>query len=359
MAGRAGLTARAGALLVLGVLAAHLLVVGQVHQALEQPSVLQAMPMVMYTRMLAPAAPPPPPPPPTATVRAARKPVERPRPAVLPASASPAASASASAPAPEAQPQIAPQPPPKVAEASVPAAASASSPASAAESSPATAPPKPDLSTWPADTRLTYRLGGEFRGGPLFGDAQVQWQRNDTKYQVRAEVSVTPWAHLVMTSQGEVTAEGLAPGVYEEESRGRKRRRALVESGQVRLDNGNTVARPPAVQDTASQFVELGHRFASGAITLRSGEPVTVWLARPGGVDLWTYDVSGPVPLATPKLGSIEAYHLKPRPLPNARGNLYAEMWFAPSLQHLPVRIKLLMGEADYLDLVIEAIEQR
>jgi hypothetical protein len=86
---------------------------------------------------------------------------------------------------------------------------------------------------------------------------------------------------------------------------------------------------------------------------------VDVWLARPGGVDLWTYDVVGIEPLALDKLGTVAAYHLKPRTIANARGNITAEIWYAPSLQYLPVRIRINTGEADYLDLAVQAIEQR
>jgi hypothetical protein len=81
--------------------------------------------------------------------------------------------------------------------------------------------------------------------------------------------------------------------------------------------------------------------------------------ARPGGVDQWTYDVVQREMLELPRLGRIEAFHLKPRPLANARGNIYAEIWFAPSLQYLPVKIKVLMGSEAYLDLLVDHIEQR
>ena len=55
----------------------------------------------------------------------------------------------------------------------------------------------------------------------------------------------------------------------------------------------------------------------------------------------------------------MEAFHLKPRPIPNPRGNITAEMWFAPALQYLPVRIMVLMGEEATIDLLVEQIEQR
>ena len=58
-------------------------------------------------------------------------------------------------------------------------------------------------------------------------------------------------------------------------------------------------------------------------------------------------------------LGSFEAFHLKPRPIANPRGNITVEMWFAPSLQYLPVRIRVNMGEGTYLELTVVKIEQR
>ena len=34
-------------------------------------------------------------------------------------------------------------------------------------------------------------------------------------------------------------------------------------------------------------------------------------------------------------------------------------MWFAPSLQYLPVRIRVNMGDEAYVDLMVDKIEQR
>ena len=117
--------------------------------------------------------------------------------------------------------------------------------------------------------------------------------------------------------------------------------------------------RPPGVQDTASQFVELSHRFASGKDVLEVGRNVSFWMARPGAVDLWTYDIVGKEMLQSADLGSFEAFHLKPRPIANPRGNITAEMWFAPSLQYLPVRIRVSMGSEAHVDLLVDKIEQR
>ncbi|MDB5912167.1 MAG: hypothetical protein JWP22_842, partial [Ramlibacter sp.] len=231
-----------------------------------------------------------------------------------------------------------------------PAAPAASAAASAAAGDPAA------LDRWPSDSRLSYRLSGHWRG-PISGDARVQWQREGDKYQVRLDVDLGIVGQA-LTSQGQVTPNGLVPRIYEETRPG-KRRTATMGDETVQLENGTSVPRPPGVQDTASQFVELSQRFATGKEVLAVGRSVTVWLARPGGIDLWTYDIVEKEMLKTPRLGEVEAFHLKPRPLANARGNITAEMWFAPSLQYLPVKIKVLFGTDAHLDLLVDRIEQK
>lgn len=239
-----------------------------------------------------------------------------------------------------------------------PTAASAPEIASAA-SAPASAASSADpafVETWPGDTRLRYRLSGHYRG-ELHGDAQVLWQREGTRYQVVVQMDVGLLLSSRFTSQGAITAQGLHPEVYEEQVR--KRRRGVRIGEDVRLNNGERVARPDAVQDAASQFVELGHRFATGQTPLQPGGQINFWLARPGGVDEWTYDVVGEETLYLPRHGPIQAVHLKPRPLAKPRGSIVAEIWFAPSLQYLPVRIRITQGADTFVDLLVDSIEQR
>lgn len=261
---------------------------------------------------------------------------------------------------------VAPEPPAPVEVAAAPIPAQATEPALSATlpapvpavaAASAVQPPPDALAGWPTDTRLSYQLSGWFRG-ELYGDARVQWQRDASRYQVRIDIDVGPFVSLRMTSQGTVTPQGLRPGAYEEVRRNKVRGLRLSES-ELLMDGGGTLPRPAGVQDTASQFVELAHRFGSGKQALVVGSTVSFWMARPGGVDFWTYDIAERVTLKTPGFGPVEAFHLKPRPLANPRGNITAEMWFAPSLQYLPVRIRINQGQDIWLDLLVEKIEQR
>ena len=367
MAGRARLSAGAGwrlAALLATVLLVHALALTWLSRQLEQTPLLRPLATPMFTRLLRPEAP-------AAVPAPSRKPAAaRPkRPAVTAitrsADASPAAPA-ASAPEPPPQPVAQTPQEPAGAPESATAAAAPSAPEHAAAAAPAPEPAQPasaasagTLDSWPADTRLNYRLGGQYRGTAEFhGNARVQWQREGDRYQTRVDLVLTGLTSFVMTSQGEVTPQGLLPRVYEE-LRTSGPRGARLGDDTIALANGRTVPRPGGVQDSASQFVELSHRFASGKDLLEIGRSVSFWMARPGAVDLWTYDIVDKEMLHSAELGSFEAFHLKPRPIANPRGNITAEMWFAPSLQYLPVRIRVNMGDATFVDLMVVKIEQR
>lgn len=320
-----------------------------------EPPVLKPLAAPMFTRQVAQAAP---------RVRAPAEHAPVPRKAPPRRAVSPPEPA-ASLPEEPARAQAIDTPPqPTVAAASAPAALAETTPsfgtptAAASVSEGSATVTASHLDSWPADTRLTYRLGGYYRG-PLTGDARVQWQREGERYQVRVEIDIGWLASVSMTSQGDVLPAGLFPRAYMEQLPRDRVRQATLGDANIGLMNGRMHTRPPGVQDTASQFVELTHQFATGRAQLVKGGTVSFWMARPGQVDLWTYDIVEEVTLHTPRLGAVQAFHLKPRPLVNPRGNITAEMWFAPSLQYLPVRIRVNMGDDVNIDLMVDRIEQR
>lgn len=299
----------------------------------------------------------PPPEPPASAASAA----ETQSAAAAAASASAAAAAAAAAAAESAS---ASAPLPQAAEAASAALASAADAASGAPA--AGAPASAALAfakDWPPDTQLRYALGGNFRG-ELHGDARVLWQHEGARYQASVQLDVGLLLSMNLTSQGRITPQGLAPAVYEEQVR--QRRRSLrLEDEDIRLNSGERVPRPAGVQDAASQFVELSHQLATGRVRAEPGARIQLWLARPGGVDEWAYDVVGEETLQLPQLGAVRAIHLKPRPLAKAGDaaqpgkGIVAEIWFAPTLQYLPVRILLTQGEGTFVDLLVKTIEQK
>jgi hypothetical protein len=164
-----------------------------------------------------------------------------------------------------------------------------------------------------------------------------------------------------MTSDGDLTEDGLSPRRYDEETRAllrQVRRRTIVfDADRVLLPNGKIHERMPHMQDAASQFVQLSWLFTTRPELLQTGRTIEVPLALPTNVDRWAYDVLGKETLQTP-VGAVEAYHMKPRRELRPGGDLVAEVWFAPSLRYLPVRLLIRQDGENYVDLLLDQLPQ-
>lgn len=251
---------------------------------------------------------------------------------------------------------------------------------------------QPPPFAWPASTRLSYRLSGQYRG-EVHGQAQVAWVLAAPRYQVHLDVSVgLPMAPLFsrrMTSDGRLTAAGLRPERYDELSkmafRDVRALRLTLDDEGVLLADGRRWTRPSgaawlaaiytapapagvngitpdaapgdtaatAIQDSASQFVQLSYLFTVNPALLTPGQTVGFPLALPRRVEPWVYEVVGTQTQHTP-FGALETYHVRPRPGTPRGQDLLAEAWFAPQLAYLPVRIRIEQDAEVYIDLVLD-----
>ncbi len=295
-------------------------------------------------------------------------PATRRLPARVPAAPASAASAPALDSAPATEPPLAvadllpklgtdpalaptPEPAPALPVAAVPGAAAAPASAAAFE--------------WPPSTRLSYRLTGWYRGA-VEGQARVEWLRSGTHYQVFMDLGIGPsFAPLIsrrVSSDGEITPEGLSPRRYDEETkavlRDTRRLTIFLDPDRIRLPNGRELPRPPGVQDSASQFVHLTWLFTTQPQRLVPGQSIELPLALARQVEPWTYDVVGTETLAT-TAGAVDTVHVKPRREPRPGGDLTVEMWVAPSLQYLPVRILIRQDAETFIDLLIDRLPEQ
>ncbi len=289
----------------------------------------------------------PPPRPRVASPRAAKR--------VEPAASEPAVEekaperVAAAAPASEPSAPVAPvpvDPAPVVADAAPPASASGA--ASAVEGF-----------VWPKATRVSYLLTGNWRG-ELNGRAEVEWIKIDDRYQVNVEMSAGPeFAPLLarrMTSEGRIVDGGLSPDRYDEETkvmmRDSRRVSVVFAPDSVTLGNGQQRDRLPGVQDTASQFIQFTWMFGAHPEKLRVGNSFELPLALPRSMNTWTYDVAEEELLNT-AVGPLNTFHLKPRRGTRRPGEWTVDMWFAPELRYLPVRVHIEQDTGTYVDLLI------
>jgi len=337
-------------LLVLAVLAAHLLLgreVQRIHDGWvhEGPPPMPPRMQVEFVHEMAVQPPP--------IAARTMPPARAPKPAAPSAARADAAPGPASTPAEEPVPLTEPE---RVAEAASAPAEAAPQVAEAASAVPADEPG----AEWPLSTRLSYVLTGNFRG-PVHGQAQVEWMRKGRDYQVHLDVGVGPsFAPLItrrMSSQGQLTPDGITPQRYDEETKvifADARRVSIHFLGaEVQLATGARQPVARGAQDAASQFVQLTWLFLTGREPLQAGHVVQFPLVLPYRQYLWPYEVLGEELLDTP-LGTVAAWHLRPQRPPSG-GDLAAEVWLAPSLQYLPVRLIIRQDADNFVDMVLRS----
>jgi hypothetical protein len=266
-----------------------------------------------------------------------------------------AAAPKASEPEPPPEPEPAPSPQaasePEPAASTLAVADASSAPASAASeaaSAPASGPPF----VWPLATRVSYKVTGYFRGD-IHGKARVEWVRRDSDYQVHVETSLGLIGSLNMISAGIITPDGLAPNRFEQVNRllikTSPPRTVVFEDDQVVLDSGERLSRTPGMQDGASQFIQLSYQFTMKPELLSPGKTIYMDLALLKRVERIAYDVVAKQVLHTP-LGDVPTFHVKPRKMSAEGGVLPVEIWFAPGLQYLPVRVLVRVDDKTYMD---------
>ena len=354
------------AALVVVVVLGHAWLTQQLAERMIELDAAAAMPArieVAYVRVLEPEVP------------KAVGPIATPAvPAAARAPRAPRAAKSAAKPASAAEPTVVAEAPvvptDEVASAPVPVVASAgSAPASATDTTvvaavanPASAPasaPAAGGFQWPTATRVSYILNGYWRGD-LNGRAEVEWIRIDERYQVnvdlRAGPEFAPIFSRKMTSEGRIAESGLVPERYDEDTkvmfRERRRLSVLFAPESVTLGNGQQRERLAGVQDTASQFIQFTWMFGTDPERLRVGNSFEFPLALPRSMNRWTYDVAEEETLYT-SFGNLATFHLKPRRAVRRPGEWLVEMWFAPELRFLPVRIHIEQDAGTFVDLMI------
>ena len=349
-----GIPLRALLVIVALVLLAHWLMLG----ALTLPglSVAPPAPRVLNTRTVTldvpkPEAPKPAkpvvPPKPTPPKRVP-KPVAKPPPAVA---------------AQPMEPTVAPQEPVTAAPEAAPApavAASAPAPVAAAEPEaprpPREAPGATAVLGLPGSARLRYEVAGEYKKLTYSAKAQMLWLRDGAGYEFRHEVSAFILGTRSQTSSGQITPEGLAPTRYAESLRSEVAAHFERDKGRV-VFSANTPEAPllAGAQDRLSLIMQLAAMFAGEPEKYPPATTITLPIVGPRDAELWLFTVEGEETVQL-RDGPVQAVRVSRNP--RKEFDTRIEVWFAPIMSYLPVRVKVTQSTGDFVDEKLLEIEK-
>ncbi len=337
--------ARAGLLaLVVAVLLAHGLLVESIADAWWTSSAPKTAPPPIPSQVRLIPQPPPPLPAPKASAPAPT-PVAITPPAPRPARPAPprqealddtAADAAANAPPAEpiAQPLAAPDP----------------APAAAVPPPEADPPPAPQVNlppvTLPPDVDLQYEVQGQASGLRYRASGELRWRVMGETYELSMRLSAFLIGSRSQTSVGQVGATGLLPDRFSDRTRS-ERAAHFDRSGQrIRFSNNAPDAElQPGAQDRLSVFLQLAGLLQAGAVA--GGGAIELPVAGVGGSETWRFQVGELEPLELPA-GSLLARRLVREPVDVRDSRV--EVWLAPELGHLPVRLRITQSQGDVAD---------
>jgi len=209
--------------------------------------------------------------------------------------------------------------------------------------------------TIPASVRLKYEVkGNRF---PYSLDAEMVWQQDGKSYDARLVFSAGFFPVLVQTSRGQITPEGLAPLRYSEKKRSEVAAHFVREQGKVTF-SANTPDLPllAGAQDRLSILVQLAAMITGDPGRFPAATTIALQTVGPRDADSWLFTVED---VETLPLPGGEQATLKLMRNPRREFDQKVEVWLAPALGYLPVRIKITESNGDFLDQQWLASEHR
>jgi len=205
----------------------------------------------------------------------------------------------------------------------------------------------------PPPTRLSFDVSGQAKKFSYSARAELLWQHDGSRYEARQEISAFLVGTRAQRSVGTITAEGLQPERFSDRSRSEQAAHFDAAKGRVTFSaNTPDAAVGPGAQDRLSVFLQLGALLAADPGRFVPGTQVTLTTVSARSADRWTFNIEGPDTLDLP---SGPTATLKLQRLPRKDYDQKAELWLAPSLGYLPVRIRITQANGDFADLLLRA----
>jgi hypothetical protein len=261
-------------------------------------------------------------------------------PSVLPAAPEPLPPPAVASPRPRAAP------PEATAVAEQAAAPAAPAPEAPAAPQPATS--QPAAFAIPGSMRLHYKVSAHSRNQLWHGNGELLWRHDGERYEAQLEVSAPLLPTRTQRSTGSITADGLAPLRFSDKARGEEAAHFQRDEGKVSFSsNRPDVTLSPGAQDRLSVLLQLGALIAGDPARFAPEATITIQTASTRDAEPWVFTVEAREQLLLPG-GSMATLKLTRNP--RKEFDLKVELWLAPGMAYVPVRLRLTQPNGDWLD---------
>ena len=201
---------------------------------------------------------------------------------------------------------------------------------------------------FPPSTRLKYDVKGEIKGFPYHVNGDLQWAQDGKTYNARMEISHFLLGARVQTSTGRMGAHGLEPTRFGDKVRSEVAAHFDYDKNKVSF-SANTPDVPllPGAQDQLSVILQMASMLAADPKLFTQASTLSFQAVGPKSAEAWVFTIGTSEKLGLPG-GELSALRVWREPIGEYDSRV--EVWFAPSMGYLPVRIRLSQANGDVAD---------
>ena len=214
---------------------------------------------------------------------------------------------------------------------------------------PAAAPLPP--AQLPPSARLRYDVAGQIKGFNYSASGRLDWFQDGSTYEATLEVSAFLLGSIVQTSTGRLSTTGLAPDRFIDKRRKEKSAEFDHQSQRIRYSSNAKVDTLLAgAQDQVSISLQLGGLLNANP-QYTEGQTLSLPVSGASSSETWRFDIGPETTLdlpAGPMLTRLLTRQAR------RKGDKTVQIWLAPTLENLPVRIRISESNGDFIDQLLE-----
>ena len=208
----------------------------------------------------------------------------------------------------------------------------------------------------PESAVLSYKVEGFAKGLNYWANAELVWQQDGQNYDSRLTVSAFLLGSRTQMSKGTLGPEGLMPTRFGDKNRSELAVHFQRDKGIISFSaNSPNAPLLKGAQDRLSVVLQISTLLAGDPTRFPLGTMLSFQTASQREAEVWHFLLEKEELLQLP-FGEINA--IKVNRKPRREFDQQIELWFAPTLGYLPVRLRITNANGDFVDQLLSKAEK-
>jgi hypothetical protein len=208
----------------------------------------------------------------------------------------------------------------------------------------------------PAPVFLKYQVLGMSKQMNYSAWAEFSWQHDGQRYDSKLEVGAFLLGSRSQTSQGTLGAEGLMPQRFGDKFRTEVASHFQRDKGVISFsNNAPEVPMLKGAQDRLSVVMQIAALLSAEPERYPVGTMLSFQTVATRDAEVWLFLVEKSETLQLP-YGDVPTIKINRKPRKEFDQTI--ELWFAPSIDYLPVRLRVTNANGDFVDQQLRKVEK-